>query len=364
MDQQLQRVFLNDLHLSLGAKMVPFAGFNMPVSYTGLSVEHHQVRNGVGVFDVSHMGEFLVEGPGALDMVQWVSSNDASKLVDGKVQYSCLPNDKGGIVDDLLVYRMASDAYLLVVNASNIEKDWAWIQSQNRFGAQMKNLSEAYCLLAVQGPKALATLQGLTSVDLSAMPYYSFKLGNMAGMEDIIISNTGYTGAGGFELYVKNDQALALWKAVFEAGAAHGIMPIGLGARDTLRTEMGYCLYGQDINDETSPIEAGLSWITSFNKDFVCKDLHQKIKQEGPKRKLMGFEMLERGIPRPHYEIQNAAGQRIGEVSSGTQSPTLNKGIGLGYVASEAAVYGQEIFIIIRDQAIKAKLTKPPFLAS
>jgi aminomethyltransferase len=358
--EELLQVHLNDTHVALGAKMVPFAGYNMPVLYKNLIEEHNCVRNGVGVFDVSHMGEFFLKGEKALDLIQYVTSNDASKLVDGKVQYSCLPNATGGIVDDLLVYKIRDNEYLLVVNASNIDKDWNWISSHNTFGVEMTNASSEYSLFAVQGPKAAGVLQTLTSVDLSAMPYYTFKIGSMAGFDEIIISNTGYTGAGGFEIYVKNENALAMWNAIFAAGASEGIQPIGLGARDTLRTEKGYCLYGHDIDDTTSPIEAGLGWITSFNKDFIMKDHHAAIKAAGPSKKLVGFEMIDRGIPRQHYPILNAAGEVIGEVTSGTQSPTLSKGIGMGYVST--AHSGSEIFISIREKALKAEIVKLPFL--
>jgi aminomethyltransferase len=358
--EELLQVHLNDTHVALGAKMVPFAGYNMPVLYTNLIEEHHCVRNNVGVFDVSHMGEFFLSGEKALDLIQYVTSNDASKLVDGKVQYSCLPNATGGIVDDLLVYKIRDNEYLLVVNASNIEKDWNWISSHNTFGVNMVNASNDYSLFAVQGPKAAGVLQRLTSVDLASMPYYTFKIGQMAGFDDVIISNTGYTGAGGFEIYVKNENALAMWNAIFAAGEPEGILPVGLGARDTLRTEKGYCLYGHDIDDTTSPIEAGLGWITSFNKDFIMKDHHAAIKAAGPSKKLVGFEMIDRGIPRQHYPILNAAGDVIGEVTSGTQSPTLSKGIGMGYVATSHA--DSEIFISIRDKAVKAAIVKMPFL--
>jgi aminomethyltransferase len=358
--EELLQVHLNDTHVALGAKMVPFAGYNMPVLYTNLIEEHNCVRNGVGVFDVSHMGEFFLKGEKALDLIQYVTSNDASKLVDGKVQYSCLPNATGGIVDDLLVYKIRDNEYLLVVNASNIDKDWNWISSHNTFGVEMTNASSKYSLFAVQGPKAAGVLQTLTAVDLSAMPYYTFKIGSMAGFDDVIISNTGYTGAGGFEIYVKNENALAMWNAIFAAGASEGIQPIGLGARDTLRTEKGYCLYGHDIDDTTSPIEAGLGWITSFNKDFIMKDHHAAIKAAGPSKKLVGFEMIDRGIPRQHYPILNAAGEVIGEVTSGTQSPTLSKGIGMGYVST--AHQGSEIFISIREKALKAEIVKMPFV--
>jgi aminomethyltransferase len=359
---ELKSTALSQKHISLGAKMVPFAGYNMPVSYTGLNDEHTTVRNGVGVFDVSHMGEFVLKGDKALDLIQRVTSNDASKLADGKVQYSCMPNDIGGIVDDLLVYRYKADEYYLVVNASNIEKDWNWIQKYNVHGVDMKNISDATSLLAVQGPKALATLQKLTDVNLSAMEYYSFAVGKFAGFDEIIISNTGYTGAGGFEIYFPNAIADKIWDAIFEAGKEFGIKPIGLGARDTLRLEMGFCLYGSDIDDTTSPLEAGLGWITKFTKEFTNSKVLLEQKEKGVTKKLVGFEMLERGIPRHDYEIADAAGAVIGRVTSGTQSPSLNIAIGMGYVKTEFAKADTEIFIKIRDKAIKAKVVKMPFL--
>lgn len=358
----LKQTALTELHTALGAKMVPFAGYNMPVQYSNLIQEHQQVRQSVGVFDVSHMGEFWLEGEKALDLIQKVTSNDASRLVDGKVQYSCLPNDKGGIVDDLLVYRFTENKYLLVVNASNIEKDWNWISSQNSFGVTMKNVSDDYSLLAVQGPDATATLQKLTDIDLAAMEYYSFREGKMAGINNVIISATGYTGAGGFELYVKNADAEALWKAVFEAGEEFGILPVGLGARDTLRLEKGFCLYGNDINDETSPIEAGLGWITKFTKDFIMSDHHKQLKENGVSKKLVGFEMIDRGIPRQHYPIKDEAGNTIGEVTSGTQSPSLGRAIGMGYVQTAFSKAGTPVFIEIRDKQLKAEVKKVPFL--
>ncbi len=361
-NQALQSVELNDLHISLGGKMVPFAGFNMPVQYSNLIQEHHAVRNSVGVFDVSHMGEFVLKGDKALDLIQLVTSNDASKLTDGKVQYSCLPNNTGGIVDDLLVYRYSETEYYLVVNASNIKKDWDWISSHNTFGVQMEDISNQLSLLAVQGPNAIKVLQKLTEVDLSSMPYYSFKTGSMAGIDDIIISNTGYTGAGGFELYVWNKDAKALWDAVFEAGKEFDILPCGLGCRDTLRLEKGFCLYGNDIDDTTSPIEAGLGWITKFTKDFVNSAYHKSLKDNGVTKKLVGFEMIDRGIPRQHYVIKDAEGNAIGEVTSGTQSPSLGKAIGMGYVAISHANADTEIFIEIRDKSLKAKVAKIPFL--
>lgn len=359
----MKYVALNDVHVALGAKMIEFAGYNMPVLYNNLIQEHLAVRNNVGVFDVSHMGEFLLKGDKALDLIQLVTSNDASVLTDGKVQYSCLPNDQGGIVDDLLVYRHSATEYYLVVNASNIEKDWDWISKHNSFGVEMTNLSDNYCLFAVQGPNAIKTLQKLTEVNLSAMEYYTFTTGTMAGCNDVIISNTGYTGAGGFEIYVLNKDAKKMWDAIFEAGKEFNILPCGLGARDTLRLEKGFCLYGHDINDETSPIEAGLGWITKFTKPFIQHELHQKIKTEGPAKKLVGFEMTERGgIPRQHHEIKDAAGNKIGEVTSGTQSPSLNKAIGLGYVQTAHAKVGSEIYIAIRDKQVKAQVVKIPFL--
>lgn len=358
----MKYVALNDLHASLGAKMIEFAGYNMPVLYTNLIQEHLAVRNSVGVFDVSHMGEFYLKGDKALDLIQLVTSNDASKLTDGKVQYSCLPNDKGGIVDDLLVYRVKENEYLLVVNASNIEKDWNWISKHNTFGVEMNNYSDALSLLAVQGPNAIKVLQKLTDVDLGSMEYYTFRIGAMAGIDEVWISNTGYTGAGGFELYVENKDAKKLWDAVFEAGKEFGIMPAGLGARDTLRLEKGFCLYGNDIDDTTSPIEAGLGWITKFTKPFINHEYHKNLKENGVSRKLVGFEMIDRGIPRQHYKIKDANGNEIGEVTSGTQSPSLNKGIGMGYVQTAFSKADTEIFIEIRDKAVKAKVVKVPFL--
>jgi aminomethyltransferase len=359
----MREVQLNHIHVSLGAKMVPFAGFSMPVQYKGLIAEHLAVRAAAGIFDVSHMGEFFVTGPKALDLIQYVTSNDASKLADGQVQYSCLPNENGGVVDDLLVYRFHGEKFLLVVNASNIEKDWNHIAEYNaRFGAEMSNQSDDYCLFAVQGPQVSAFLQSLTDVNLSEIPYYHFRTGSMAGIPDIIISNTGYTGAGGFELYVKNADAEKLWNAVCEAGKAVGMEYAGLGCRDTLRLEKAFCLYGHELNDTTSPIEAGLGWITKFTKDFLGRSLIEKHKTEGVSRKLVGFEMLDRGIPRQGYKIVNAQGQPVGEVTSGTQSPSLNKAIGLGYVSAEHAIAGTEIFIEIRDKKLKAAVVKTPFL--
>ena len=358
----MKNTALSQKHISLGAKMVPFAGYNMPVSYSGLNDEHATVRNAVGVFDVSHMGEFILKGEKALDLIQRVTSNDASVLTDGKAQYSCLPNNDGGIVDDLIVYRIDEKTYMLVVNASNIEKDWNWISKHNSGNVDMKNISEETSLLAIQGPKALETLQKLTDVKLAEIPYYSFAKGKFNGIDNVVISNTGYTGAGGFELYFKNEDAEKIWDAIFEAGKEYGIKPIGLGARDTLRLEMGFCLYGNDIDDTTSPIEAGLGWITKFTKEFTNRAAIEKQKTDGVTKKLVGFEMIDRGIPRHDYQIADANGTIIGKVTSGTQSPTLNKAIGMGYVNKEFAKADTEIFVVIRDKAIKAKVCKIPFL--
>lgn len=357
----MKSVALNDIHIELGAKMVPFAGFNMPVQYSGINIEHETVRNGVGVFDVSHMGEFILKGEGALDLIQRVCSNDASTLFDGKVQYSCLPNEQGGIVDDLLVYRINEKAYMLVVNASNIEKDWEWISKYNNAGVEMKNISDQTSLLAVQGPKAAEALQSLTDVDLAEMDYYTFKKGVFAGIENVLISATGYTGAGGFELYFDKKDSVHIWNEVFKAGEASGIKPIGLAARDTLRLEMGFCLYGNDIDDSTSPIEAGLGWITKFSKSFINSENLAAQKQNGVERKLVGFEMIDRGIPRHDYEIVDITGTVIGKVTSGTQSPSLQKGIGMGYVKTSFSKVGTEIFIKIRDNIVLARVVKMPF---
>lgn len=357
----MKNTALTHVHESLGAKMVPFAGYNMPVQYEGVNTEHETVRNGVGVFDVSHMGEFLLTGPKALDLIQKVTSNDAATLTIGRAQYSCLPNNEGGIVDDLIVYRIKEEQYLLVVNASNIEKDWNWISKHNDLGVDMRNISEDYSLLAIQGPKAVEAMQALTSIDLSAIKYYHFEVADFAGVEHVIISATGYTGSGGFEIYAKNTEIEQIWNKVFEAGTAYGIKPIGLAARDTLRLEMGFCLYGNDINDTTSPLEAGLGWITKFNKDFVNSEALKKQKEEGVTRKLVGFELTERGIPRHDYEIVNANGDVVGIVTSGTMAPSLNKGIGLGYVPAELAAEGSEIFIRIRKNDVPAKVVKLPF---
>jgi aminomethyltransferase len=357
----MRNTALTHIHESLGAKMVPFAGYNMPVQYEGVNTEHETVRNGVGVFDVSHMGEFLLSGPNALALIQKVTSNDAASLSIGRAQYSCLPNNEGGIVDDLIVYKIKDEQYLLVVNASNIDKDWEWISKHNDLGVDMRNISDDYSLLAIQGPKAVEAMQALTSIDLAAIKYYHFEVADFAGIEHVIISATGYTGSGGFEIYAKNTEIEQIWNKVFEAGADYGIKPIGLAARDTLRLEMGFCLYGNDINDTTSPIEAGLGWITKFTKDFTNSEALKKQKEEGATRKLVGFELVERGIPRHDYEIVNATGEVIGVVTSGTQSPSLGKGIGLGYVPTELATEGSEIFIRIRKNDVAAKVVKLPF---
>lgn len=341
--------------------MVPFAGYNMPVQYTGVNEEHNTVRTSVGVFDVSHMGEFILKGKQAIDLLQKVTSNDVSALTPGKVQYSCLPNEQGGIVDDLLVYKIDEETYMAVVNASNIEKDWNWISKHNTFGVEMKNISDQTSLLAVQGPKAEATLQKLTDIDLSSIPYYTFKKGKFNGINNVLISNTGYTGAGGFEIYFENEVAEKMWNGIFEAGKEFGIKPIGLGARDTLRLEMGFCLYGNDIDDTTSPIEAGLGWITKFNKAFINSSQLLEQKEKGVGRKLVGFEMIDRGIPRHDYEIRDAEGKTIGKVTSGTQSPSLQKAIGMGYVDQAYAKPDSEIYVNIRDKAIKAKVVRIPF---
>ncbi|HEV8515360.1 MAG TPA: glycine cleavage system aminomethyltransferase GcvT [Cyclobacteriaceae bacterium] len=359
---ELKFVPLNAVHEKLGAKMVPFAGYNMPVRYSSDIEEHMTVRNGVGVFDVSHMGEFTVKGSNALDLIQRVTSNDASKLVDCQAQYSCLPNESGGIVDDLIVYKIRDNDYLLVVNASNIEKDWNWISKFNTMGAEMKNISEDICLFAVQGPKAVGVLQKLTKTDLSAIKYYHFAVGEFAGVKDVIMSNTGYTGAGGFEIYVNKASAEKVWNSIFEAGKDVNIKPIGLGARDTLRLEMGFCLYGNDIDDATSPLEGGLGWITKFTKDFTNSANIKSQKEAGVKKKLVGFKMMDKGIPRHDYPIKDAAGNVIGKVTSGTQSPMLSIGIGLGYVTTEHASVGSEIFIEVRGKALKAVVSKTPFV--
>ena len=353
---------LTETHEALGAKMVPFAGYLMPVSYEGVNIEHETVRKNLGVFDVSHMGEFLVEGPNALELVQKVCSNDASKLTVGRAQYSCMPNESGGIVDDLIVYRVKEETYLLVVNASNIEKDWEHISKYNEvIGAQMRNISDNYSLLAIQGPRAVEAMQILSSIDLSEIKFYHFVVGDFAGIEHVIISATGYTGSGGFEIYCKNDEAQQVWDKVLEAGADFGIKPIGLAARDTLRLEMGYCLYGNDIDDSTSPFEAGLGWITKFTKDFVNSEALAREKQAGPEKKLVAFELDERGIPRQGYDIVDSQGKILGHVTSGTMSPSLGKGIGLGYVPPIFVDPGSKIFIQIRKNSVPATVVKLPF---
>lgn len=357
----MKNTALTPVHEALGAKMVPFAGFNMPVQYEGVNIEHETVRNAVGVFDVSHMGEFLITGPDALELIQRVTTNDASTLTIGRAQYSCLPNGKGGIVDDLIIYKIKEEQYLLVVNASNIDKDWNWISSHNTKNVEMRNLSDDYSLLAIQGPKAIEAMQSLTSVDLSSIKYYHFEVADFAGIEHVIISATGYTGSGGFEIYCKNSEVKQVWDKVFEAGAAYGIKPIGLAARDTLRLEMGFCLYGNDIDDTTSPLEAGLGWITKFNKEFVDSDFLQKQKDAGVTRKLIGFELIDRGIPRHDYRILDANGNVIGKVTSGTQGPSVKKAIGMGYVDTAFAAPDSEIYIEIREKGVLAKVVKTPF---
>ena len=357
----MKNTAITHIHESLGAKMLPFAGYNMPITYEGVNAEHETVRNAVGVFDVSHMGEFLLSGPNALALIQKICSNDASTLTNGRAQYSCLPNENGGIIDDLIIYKIKEEEYLLVVNASNIDKDWEWISACNDAGADMKNLSDEYSLFAIQGPKAVEAMQSLSSLDLAAIPYYHFEVGDFAGFENVIISATGYTGSGGFEIYCKNEQAEAIWNKVFEAGAAYGIKPIGLAARDTLRLEMGFCLYGNDISDTTSPLEAGLGWITKFNKEFTNSENLKKQKEEGVTRKIVAFEMQERAVPRHDYEIVDGTGAVIGIVTSGTMSPSMNKGIGLGYVTVANSAIDSDIFIRIRKNDVPAKVVKLPF---
>lgn len=356
----LKDIALKQKHIDMGAKMVPFAGFNMPLQYTGLTDEHLNVRSNVGVFDVSHMGEFMVKGDGALELIQRITSNDASKLSVGKVQYSCFPNNDGGIVDDLLVYQLGDQEYMLVVNGANLDKDWAWVTNHNTTNVDVTNHSDNISLLAVQGPNAQKMLQPLTNMDLD-MVYYTVQRGTFAGVKNVIISSTGYTGAGGFEIYFENKDADAIWDAIQEAGKAVDMKMAGLACRDTLRLEMGFCLYGNDINDTTSPIEAGLGWITKFTKDFVNSDALKQQKEEGVTRKLVGFELVERGIPRQHYKIVDADGNEIGEVTSGTMAPSLNKAIGMGYVKKEFSKVDSEIYIEIRNKNIKAKVAKMPF---
>lgn len=358
----MKNIELNDLHVELGAKMVPFAGYNMPLQYEGLNVEHLHVRSKVGIFDVSHMGEFFVSGDGALEFLQKVTTNDVSKLTDGKVQYSCMPNDKGGIVDDLLVYRISEKEYMLVVNASNIEKDWNWLSSHNDTGALMVDESDDYSLFAVQGPDTAKALQSLTDINLEEMVYYTFDRGTFAGVDNVFVSATGYTGSGGFEIYVKNKDAKKVWDKIMEAGAAHDIKPVGLAARDTLRLEKGFCLYGNDIDDTTSPIEAGLGWITKFTKDFIGSEGFKRQKEEGATKRLVGFEMIDRGIPRKDYAIKNEGGEVIGRVTSGTQAPSLGQAIGIGYVETAYKAADTKIYIDIRNKMVKAKVVKMPFV--
>jgi len=352
-------------HIDLGAKMAEFAGYNMPISYSGINDEHAAVRNNAGVFDVSHMGEFILKGEGALELIQRITTNDASKLTAGKAQYSCLPNNEGGIVDDLLVYCIKeNETYMLVVNAGNIDKDWKWISSHNTAGVHMQNISDRTCLLAIQGPNATKILQPLTDMDILNLKYYTFTKGKFAGVENVMVSATGYTGAGGVEIYFEDSDGAAdiIWEAIFKAGAAQGIKPIGLGARDTLRLEMGFCLYGNDIDDTTSPIEAGLGWITKFTKDFTSSEVFEAQKANGPEKKLVGFQMEEKGIARHDYEIKNFDGEVIGRVTSGTQSPSLGKAIGMGYVSTANAAIGSEIFIAVRNTLLRASVVKIPFV--
>ncbi len=361
---EMKNTPFTEKHIALGAKMAPFAGYNMPISYTGINDEHHSVRNNAGVFDVSHMGEFMIKGPKALDLIQRVTTNDASKLVAGKAQYSCLTNEEGGIVDDLIVYCIEpNNVYMIVVNASNIEKDWDWFVKHNHDNVMMENISDKTCLLAIQGPNATKILQSLTDMDILNLKYYTFTKGEFAGVSNVLVSATGYTGSGGVEIYFEDKEGNAdkIWNAIFDAGKAQGLKPIGLGARDTLRLEMGYCLYGNDIDDTTNPLEAGLGWITKFTKDFTAKEILEKEKAEGVKRKLVGFKMIGKGIPRHGYEIADADGKVIGIVTSGTQSPSLNKAIGIGYVATEFASIDQSVFIKVRDKLIEARIVKFPF---
>lgn len=354
---------LNDIHVGLGAKMVEFAGYNMPVQYAGVKAEHLSVRESIGVFDVSHMGEFFVSGENSFAFLQSILSNDLSKLVDGQAQYTCLPNETNGIVDDLIVYKFNTNKYMLVVNASNIEKDWNWINSKNSHGVNIKNESNDYSLLAIQGPNAIEAMQNLTNVDLNQIPFYHFAVNNFSGFENIIISATGYTGSGGFEIYCKNSQVIDIWNEVFKAGEKFNIKPIGLAARDTLRLEMGYCLYGNDLNESTSPIEAGLGWITKFNKEFTNSEYLKNEKENGPERKLVAFETIERGIPRKDYEIFSDTEKLIGFVTSGTMSPSFSKGIGLGYINTNYSKIDNYVFIKIRDKLIKSIIVKLPFKA-
>lgn len=358
----MKDIALKNVHLELGAKMVPFAGYNMPLQYSGLTHEHLAVRNSVGIFDVSHMGEFILKGPNAIDLIQKISTNDATKLEIGKVQYSCMPNGKGGIVDDLLIYKLDEQAYMLVVNASNIKKDWNWIQQNNDLDVEMEDISDKTSLLAVQGPKATEALKSLTSIDLENMTYYTFEKGSFAGVENVLVSATGYTGSGGFEIYVRNEHAESVWYQIMEAGKDFEIIPAGLGARDTLRLEKGFCLYGNDIDDTTSPIEAGLGWITKFTKDFIDSDKLLAQKENGISRKLVAFKMLDRGIPRQGYTLCDSEGAEIGTVTSGTSSPSLKIGIGMGYVLKEQSKVGTEIHVNVRNKNLKAEVIKLPFV--
>jgi aminomethyltransferase len=364
MTDGIKNTALTDIHIGLGAKMVAFAGFNMPVLYEGINIEHEAVRKGVGIFDVSHMGQFILKGKQALGLIQKISTNDASTLAIGKVQYSCMTNEAGGIIDDLLVYRIGNEEYMLVVNASNIEKDFNWIQKNKISDVEITDISDRTSLLAVQGPRAIEVLQLLTSVRLTDIPYYSFAMGDFAGVSDVLISNTGYTGAGGFEIYFQNKEAVHFWKSIFSAGKGFEIKPIGLGARDTLRLEMGYCLYGNDINDSITPLEADLGWITKFSKPFVASSILEYQKDKRIEKKLIGFEMIDRGVPRHDYLITNGDGNVIGKVTSGTQSPSLQKGIGMGYVPIDFAKEGNVIYILIRDRNLKARVVKRPFIKS
>lgn len=357
----MKNTALTHIHEKLGAKLVPFAGFNMPVQYEGVNIEHETVRNGVGVFDVSHMGEFFLKGKNALQLVQKVTTNDASKLVNGKAQYTCMTNENGGIIDDLIIYKISDEEYMIVANASNIEKDFNWICKNNDLGVEVENRSNDWSLLAIQGPKAVEAMQSLTSTDLSSIKFYSFEFTDFAGIPNVMVSATGYTGSGGFEIYVKNEVVEQLWNKVFEAGKDWGIKPIGLAARDTLRLEMGFCLYGNDIDDTTTPFEAGLGWITKFTKEFTASNILQKQKEEGITRKLVGFELTEKGIPRNGYDIVDKNGEKIGNVTSGTMAPSLGKGIGLGYITIENSKIDTEIFIQIRKKQVPAKVVKAPF---
>lgn len=352
----------NQIHKDLGAKMVPYAGFEMPVQYAGVNQEHLVVRNGVGVFDVSHMGQFFIKGPEALELLQYIGSNDASKVKVGQAQYTCLTNEKGGIVDDLIIYRMSEDEWMLVVNASNIDKDWEWINKHNKFDVEIENRSDQLSLLATQGPKAIEAMQSLTDENLNEIPFYNFKVAEFAGAKDVIISATGYTGSGGFEIYFDNQYAEMMWEKVMEAGKDFGIEPCGLAARDTLRLEKGFCLYGNEINENISPLEAGLGWITKLNKDFIGKDVIAQQKENGIEKKLIGFKLIERGVPRQDYKILDENENEIGVVTSGTQSPVLKEGIGMGYVKTDLAEAGNQILIQVRNKTIKAEIVKTPFV--